>query len=128
MSIWVSREPIGAVPESAAQATRGTVISYATGWSSHYPSTDGTVEQPAQVHLAHIPSWCVPGHKDSDAEDISGPWARLWIETTSHDREGRPTEHRLSAAVCLDEAAARTLAHELLAWADEKHVATNPAV
>lgn len=114
MSIWCSREHVG-FDESEQRG--GEVRSYATGWSNHYPTPD--VELPAHVGLAHIPTWCVPGHAGEENEDDHplGPWVRLDVVT--HDYEnckavGGPWAH----SVVMDEAAARQLAADLIAWAD----------
>src|SRR5262245_27104126 len=81
MSIWASHDPIGTeVRSDRARDFRGDVLSFATGWSSHYPSTGGDVEQPAPVRLAIMPRWCVPGHEDEEDFESTGPWVRVDLE------------------------------------------------
>lgn len=120
MSIWCSWEDVGHGDhfDSGPSPRGGDVRSYASGWSNHYPTADGTVEQPASVGLAHIAPWCVPGREDAD-EDAGtvGPWVRLDVVTYDHER-GIPTGGPWAHSVVMDEAAARTLAADLLRWAD----------
>jgi hypothetical protein len=133
VSIWCSWEDIGYDDEgeSGWQNTgRGEVRSYATGWSNHYPTTDGQVERPASVGVAHAPQWCVPGHYDATADGDYGDgapvggWLRLDMVTWTHNWKtpeqvtGPPECH----SVVLDEQAARSLAADLLAWADHEKV------
>lgn len=118
MSIWCSWRTIGH-DEDDEDPQRGEVRSYAYGWGNHYPTTDGQVEQPANVELAYLPAICVPGHQDEvDVDEDMGPWLRLYM--TSRQRiyiNGEPIG-RKSAAVVIDEAAARHLAADLLEWAN----------
>lgn len=118
MSIWCSWEDIG-YDTFTGERVRGEVRSYASGFSNHYPTTDGTYEQPANVGLAHIPVWCVPGHREEMDETV-GPWVRLDVWTAEHsfDGGGKPTGKYDAASVVMDEAAARALAADLLSWAD----------
>src|SRR4051794_37933050 len=73
---------LGDPPESP---TRGEVRSYATGYSNHYPTTDGEWEQPANVGISSIPVWCVPGHGDEFDDETLGGWVRLDVYTAEHD-------------------------------------------
>lgn len=62
MSIWCSLPNIGFDDE--VDESVGQVRSYASGWSNHYPTTDGTVERDATLDLAYIPAWCAGGDDD----------------------------------------------------------------
>lgn len=107
----------------------GDVRSYASGWSNHYPTTDGEVEQPAHVGLAHIPTWCVPGHRGDEegADDYPlGQWVRLDVVTHDHE-DGKPVGGPWAHSVVMDEGAARQLAADLLKWADSPKVAAASA-
>ena len=127
MSIWCNRPEIGydTFPGGYLKwrewpnVGRGEVWSYANGWSNHYPTTDGTVERPAAVNISNVPIWCVPGHAD-DYSDAVGTWVRL--DVTFWDGYGDNAEGPWTRCVLLDEQAARSLATDLLAWADEDHV------
>lgn len=121
MSIWVSHPVIGwdDYPDPDEPNPRGgEVRSYATGWSNHYPTRNGHVEQPASIHLASIPAWCVPGHQDSTSDEEQGEWLRIDIESWAHDWHsgGKVVTGPDSAAVVLDEAAARQLVADLTSW------------
>lgn len=108
--------------------TGGQVRSYATGFSSHYPTTTGGYEQPAGISLDYMPAWCVPGH-GGDMGDRLGPWLRLAVTSVKHDyhSEGAPTQEREQVKVVLDPEAARHLAAALLRWADsDLAYPTNP--
>ena len=121
MSIWSSRTDIGAYDLPGEEdKPPGEVRSYAEGWSNHYPTDD--VEKPAFVGTASIPPWCVPGHFDDPAsEDMAtGPWLRLHVATWNEDY-GMPMIAN-GATVILDVEAARSLAAELLSWAEERHI------
>lgn len=122
MSIWASWESIGTWLTDKRQ--RGDVRSYALGWSNHYPNR--RVERPASVGIAHIPSWCVPGH-DDEGDDAVGPWLRLGLTSWLHDwhnPRARPTE-RASLDVVLDEEAVRSLRDDLTDWLDRPKVHPN---
>lgn len=127
MSIWCSWREIGYDDPEPRNRNRnrkpqhGEVRSYATGFSNHYPTTDGDYEQRANVGISSIPVWCVPGHDEHEDYDLRGEWVRLDVYTREHDfsRGGKPTQTMVSAAVVMDEAAARALAADLLAWADQ---------
>lgn len=122
MSIWVNHEHVGTdllVPETGLHQ-RGVVLSYAEGFSNHYPEIDGDYERLSAVLIPHIPIWCVPGHDDA-TEEATGPWLRLDVNSERHVA-GKPTGEPASASVALDIDAARTLAADLLAWADGPHV------
>ena len=123
MSIWASTTTAGHDPDGLHPMRGGQVRSYADGWSNHYPTTNGDVEQPAGIHLAIIPSFCVPGHADEDEEDEpTGPWLRLDVDTREHDRnDGMPTGRRRFASVILDPPAAQQLAADLAEWAAQDH-------
>lgn len=123
MSIWCSRPHIGYDPyPDEPQPAGGQVRSYATGWSNHYPTTDGTVEQPASIDTAHIAPWCVPGHErrseSATLDDESvGPWLRLAVDTAVHNpRNPSTVTGHTSAEVVLDEAAVRALVDDLTDW------------
>lgn len=120
VSIWCSWEPVG---HEDGDKRGGDVRSYAQGWSNHYPTTDGQVEKPCHVGIAHIPTWCVPGHRDADSaeDDPLGPWVRLDVVTYDHER-GKPVGGPWAHSVVMDEGAARQLAADLLAWADMEKV------
>lgn len=114
MSIWCSQPSIGH-DQWTDDPPVGDVRSYAEGWSNHYPTTDGAVEQPANIDLAHTPVWCVPGHHDDDDERV-GPWLRLGVYTTDHD--GYTVGNPKSATVVMDEAAVTALRDQLTEWLD----------
>lgn len=126
MSIWCSHDTIGF---DDSEPPSGQVRSYATGWSNHYPTTTGDVEQEASVEIAHIAPWCVPGHRDiGDEWDgtgfVYGDWLRLDIYSQQHDFHsgGKPTGAPLSASVVMDETAVRELRDQLTSWLDAKKV------
>ena len=125
MSIWCSHQDIGwdDLAEDTSKPNGGEVRSYASGWSNHYPTTDGNVEQPASVGVSTLPTWCVPGHENDYSEGV-GPWLRMHVLSWKHDycSGGKPTAERDSAWVVMDPDAARALAAELLAWAEREHV------
>lgn len=140
MSIWCGYPPIGWEPESDQSTDgrrwrkvpghfeRGEVRAYAEGWSNHYPTAD--VEAPAAVDIAHIPTWCVPGHGDDEGvTDVPfGPWLRLnvyspdaltwWVK----DEAGNPTPAPVNGAVVLDEDAVRALRDDLTGWLNQPKV------
>ncbi len=124
MSIWCSYENIGwdEYSDDPTRPNGGEVRSYASGWSNHYPTTDGQVEQPASIGLATVPPWCVPGQdEDMDDWDRTGPWIRLHVLSQEHEA-GVATGERSYSAVVLDVDAARTLGQQLLDWANSEHV------
>lgn len=111
------REPVEQRPE------RGNVLSYAEGWSNHYPDLTGEAERPAVIALASMPEWCVPGCDESGDYEITGPWLRLDVaapETLSFwTKDGeRPTVENRGALVVLDEEAVRSLRDDLTDWLD----------
>lgn len=130
MSIWASYGPIGWEPQSEqstdgvhwhtvpGRMERGTVVAYRQGWSNHYPGQDPG----ATVGVAHIPAWCVPGHKDADGSDecdVVGPWLRLDIDSPDAKAYGAGgVEHSapVHGSAVLDEAAARSLRDDIDAW------------
>lgn len=152
MSIWCSTDHIGTDPtvmyevgegiyqvdigagvpkgrkvEQTAQ--HGNVLTFAEGFSNHFPDLTGTHERPAAIGLAYIAPWCTPGHGDCDTHDYPecGPWLRLEVggrglSFWTKDDDGNPTEENVSATVVLDEPAARELARQLLEWADRPHL------
>ena len=115
MSIWCSQPEIGR-PDFPDDEQRGVVLSYATGWSNHYP-VPGDPEQPAQLSTAVIPAWCVPGHEES-GDSTPGPWIRLDVDTWAHDwaAGGKTIVGPLNVSVILDEAAAQALVDDLTDW------------
>lgn len=124
---------------------KGVVLSYATGWSNHYPDESGP-ERHAAIGLATVAPWCVPGHdqdgpdytctgcgKDHESGNESGAWLRMEVASWEHSFNdgGDPTGKGEGAMVSLDPTAARALGQALLDWADRRHVTptptTNPA-
>lgn len=124
VSIWADLEHIGTDERIHGYPphNRGVVLSYAEGFSNHYPETGGSFEQPSAVVLSSIPAWCVPGHTGSEDFGVSGPWLRLDVNTAEHDEHGQPTGARKHVSVVIDVEAARSLAQDLLEWADSRHV------
>jgi hypothetical protein len=63
VSIWANLEHIGTDDRVHGYPpnNRGAVLSYAVGFSNHYPEVGGNYEQPSSVVLSSIPAWCVPG-------------------------------------------------------------------
>ena len=106
----------------------GRVLSYCDGWSNHYPNEDSGVELPATICLAEIPSWCVPGHRDSEDHGVLGPWVRLdvdspravtvWSPGSIHQPQPNP-QH---VSVILDEQAAKALRDQIDEWLDARKV------
>jgi hypothetical protein len=134
VSIWCSWEHIGTDPRrwtdekgrpNPKVAERGHVLSYAVGWSNHYPDHTGEAERPAVLALAHIAPWCVPGNREEEVDhDAVGPWLRLEVaapETldfwTKGD-DGRPSVVEEGATVVLSEEAVRSLRDDLTRWLD----------
>lgn len=132
MSIWCSGESIGAeYPDSPRRTEhhgdgsvrvrsdtgdqRGVVVSYASGWSNHYPEPNNP-EAPASVDLATIPVWCVPGHREDEDWETVGPWVRLTVDGWSRDFHSGAWGPMFCESVVLDEEAARLLRDELDAW------------
>lgn len=114
MSIWCSWREIGWDKwRKKPRFVHGEVRSYASGFSNHYPTSDGEYEQPADIGISSIPVWCVAGHRDEDGDEI-GPWLRLDIGTWDHD-SGRPRVP-VQAAVVMDEKAVRSLVKDMRAW------------
>lgn len=109
-------------------AERGNVVSYAEGFSNHYPNLDGTHERPAAVAVAHIPSWCVPGYRDHEVFDEVGPWLRLEVAATQtlnfweKDEDGNPKVEDNGATVCLDVEAVTALRDDLNKWLEMEHL------
>ena len=126
------REPVPQVAE------RGVVLSYAEGWSNHYPDLTGEAERPAVIALADVAPWCVPGHGyERDAyvcetcrvphdHDEPGPWVRLEVEAPEAlnfwGAGGVGKVERQGATVVMDEQAARSLRDDLTAWLDRDKV------
>lgn len=119
------RTPVAQRPE------RGNVLSYAEGFSNHYPDLTGSHERPAVIALAHLAPWCVPGHRECDdcfhsEEHEAGPWLRLEVaapETLSFwtkAEDGGPEVTPEGATVLLDEEAARSLRDDLTTWLDRR--------
>jgi hypothetical protein len=125
MSIWCPWEEVGYDTEvgEPTTASRGEVRSYAEGFSNHYP--DDQIERPSSINVAHIPRWCVPGHRDDSDEDYCdgapvGDWCRL--DVTTWDGNYKDPKGPWCHSVVLDETAARSLAADLLAWAEREKV------
>lgn len=140
MSIWCSWPSVGHDPwEITGPPRGGEVRTYADGFSNHHPDATGSHELPAHVGICAIAPWCVPGH-DEDGNDGRcagcgerhdhpevGEWVRLTVAAPTalswwHAKDERPRREPMYAAVVMDEAAARQLAADLLAWADEPKV------
>lgn len=118
MSIWCSMPSIG--HDDYEDESLGDVRSYATGWSNHYPTTDGDVERPASIDLAYLPPYCVPGRRDDPwADDEVGPWLRLGVSGWKHNYF-KPEEvlGEEDIQVVLDVAAVQALADQLTEWLD----------
>lgn len=134
MSIWCSHETIGFEQVGYSledddgapikPTMNGNVRSYASGWSNHYPTTDGGVEQPAAVDLASIAPWCVPGNQEDNVPLMAaGPWLRMcvtsWghcVMTTPAVPAGHPNGEMETASVVMDESAVVALRDQLNAW------------
>lgn len=144
MSIWISWAHIGTDPHEWREldgtlipttAERGTVLSYAAGFSNHFPDLTGTHERPAVLALADIAPWCVPGH-DETCEPCgtrhnypdTGPWLRIEVAAPealnfwTKDADGNPTVESEGATVILDRAAASALRDDLNRWLDRPHL------
>lgn len=118
MSIWASWLTIG---HDDHESAGGVVLTYASGFSNHYPDTTASHELPASVDLAHIPPWCVPGHGDHECDAHVGDWLRLSVHAPrAFDFWGPNGQRRnagpVNADVVLDEAAARVLRDQLDEW------------
>jgi len=115
MSIWCSQPAIGFDDwfKRARKPHGGHVRSYATGWSNHYPTTNGKVERRASIDLATIAPWCVPGNEHNWDDRATGPWLRLSVNSD----------------VVMDEGAVRELVSQLTEWLDRPkvHPATGDA-
>jgi hypothetical protein len=114
------REPVEQKPEG------GNVVSYANGFSNHFPDLTGEYERPAAIALASIPSWCVPGHRDETTDGL-GQWLRMEVaapETLNFWRkeDGSPTVESEGATVCLDRQAVETLHAQLGDWLERATV------
>jgi hypothetical protein len=143
MSIWCSDATTGfddGAEPGTPQPVGGQVRSYADGFSNHHPNT-ATHEKPASVSLASIAPWCVPGHTGRRMDGFRcsgcdaqhdypecGPWVRLDLYSPNAltwwnpDDLPNPQPAPIHASVVLDEAAARALAANLVAWADRPKV------
>lgn len=136
MSIWCSLPVIGfdssneldePIPSNNIDEPSETpeptnqVRSYATGWSNHYPSTDGSAEREASLNLAYIPAWCAGG--DDDDYRSVGQWLRLGLRSHTHNFMA-PTEvvARSELVVVMDEGAVRALVDNLTAWLERPKV------
>lgn len=135
MSIWASQD-IAGVDENDKHD--GTVVSYISGWSNHYPgnfvnpdaeprvygfSKDIREEVPASVGTGWLPPWCVPGHEDQaeidglDVDTTVGPWLRLDVTMRSVSIwAGVEIGNQDVHSVCMDESAVRALRDNLTAW------------
>ncbi|MGC0251527.1 hypothetical protein [Pseudactinotalea sp. Z1748] len=131
MSIWATLCHIGTdYLDERPQPERGHVLTYAEGWSNHYPNLTGEAELPAMIGLAEMPGWCVPGHwltaedPSDGAYDHKGPWVRLDLHAECAlnfwgDGTARPSVEKVNASIVLDEEAARSLRDDLDAWLSE---------
>ena len=122
MSIWADLEDIGYdLWRKRPRKVRGEVRAYAQGWSNHYPTN--RVEAPACLTVAHVPSWCVPGHRE-EFDDYAGQWLRLFLSAPDartwwmKNGEKGPQPEPLNAAVVMDETAVRALVDDLTKWLD----------
>ena len=127
MSIWCSQEAIGFDDawRRAQKPHGGQVRSYASGWSNHYPTTDGKVERRACIDLATIAPWCVPGHDDIEGFEgmACGPWLRLCLNSSDHDYHNpRSILGPENASVVMDEAAVREMVAQLTEWLNRPKV------
>lgn len=123
MSIWGTLEHIGNDGDGPTQ--RGTVLSYADGFSNHYPDLTGEYERPAYVQVAIVPPYCVPSHEDwTEDDDTLGSWLRLDVQAPEplNMRLGEFAVEARAATVVLDEEAARSLRDELTWWLDQPKV------
>lgn len=134
MSIWATLHHIGTDHlDRTPRPERGHILTYAEGWSNHYPDLTGEAELPAMIALAEMPAWCVPGHERT-AEDPTdaafghkGPWVRLDLHAERAlnfwgDGVTRPSAERVHTSIVLDEEAVRALRDDLSAWLDEPKV------
>jgi hypothetical protein len=120
VSIWCSLPVIG-FDEREPDGPVCQVRSYATGWSNHYPTTDGTVERDAALDLAYLPAWCAGG-PDDDYESV-GPWVRLGLRSHIHDYSApADATGAVQATVVMDENAVRALVSELTQWLERPKV------
>ena len=112
MSIWASHE------------TEVPCLTYAEGFSNHYPlsptPTHGNepVELPARIDFASIPGHCVPGHDDDEWATV-GEYLRLGVYAPDSRNlwlEGGPDHQPVCAAVVLDEKGVTALVAELSTW------------
>lgn len=87
----------------------GTVIAYR---GSHLQPNPADRPANTSVDTAHIPGFCVTGHPDQHDPWPVGEWLRLAVDG-----------HGGHATVLIDETAARSLAADLVAWADTPKVA-----
>ena len=133
MSIWCSTQAFGQGHKGwPGEEREGVVLSYATGWSNHYPDPIHGPERPAAIGLATVAPWCTPGH-DQDGPGYTctgcgaehdhpeaGAWLRIEVASWEHSFRdgGHPAGQPESAEVVIDPAAARALGQALVAWAD----------
>jgi len=103
VSIWASHDDI-----------KNGVRTYAMGFSNHYPDTK--VEKPAEIDLAHIPSYCVPGHRDETDWRSVGEWLRI----------GMSRRGEWIGCVVLNEKAVKRLRDELSEWLDRPKLSPVP--
>jgi hypothetical protein len=104
-------------------AERGHVLSWANGWSNHYPDHTGEAERPAVLSTAWLPPYCVPGHREPAVDyDAVGPWLRIEVACPEalnfweKDADGNPVVEEEGATVVLDEEAVRSLRDDLTHW------------
>lgn len=141
MSIWCSWPQVGYDVHAEEPLRGGEVLTFAQGFSNHFPDSERTHELPAAIDLAHIAPWCVPGHDEPcptcggghDHPEV-GPWVRLSVRADAglsfwaKDEDGNPIQERVEADVVLDEAAALRLFHDLGDWLQMPKVHPNRKV
>lgn len=158
MSIWISGQHIGTDPTVMYEAgdgvyevdlgdgkqargrqpveqkaERGNVLSYANGWSNHYPDLTGEAERPAVLATAWVPHWCVPGVEEGDYDyEALGQWLRLEVAAPTtlnfwrKNDDGSPLMEDEGASIVLDKEAVRSLRDDLTLWLDRATVEPTP--
>lgn len=106
MSIYSSRVTVG--HDAFQRQDIGRVVAHpdnrlALVYGEHWPA--------GHVSTASIPPWCAPGHEEDWDGAECAPWLRLTVSAGG-----------LYGDVLMDSGAARALAADLLAWADEPKV------
>jgi hypothetical protein len=144
MSIWGSEAVAGEAEDGEFD---GSVVSYISGWSNHYPghfpgpfnfedktpgrrspANDLTEETPASVGTGWLSPWCVPGQDEDEVdEDALGPWLRLDVMMrTVSIWAGVEIGHQDVHSVCLNESAVEALRDNLNAWLEREKVYPKP--